>query len=388
MPQDSDDIINETRPFAISSDDLPVAKKRVVAPNNEKLAMLMRQAVDERASDVHLRAGSPPRLRIDGSLYQVKGFLPSEDQMWLFFKQMLRPEQIQLFEQTHELDFSCALPGICRIRVNLYIERGSFCSAIRLISESIPTMEQIELPDACSRLVRLARGLVLVTGPTGSGKSTTLAAMLNHIVSSRRCHVVTIEDPIEYYFDDAKALVSQRELNADTNSFGAALRHSFRQDPDVVMLGEMRDLETMQISITLAETGHLTFSTLHTGDCTQTITRIIDAFPPYQQDQIRTQLALSLEGVLSQRLLPRKGKSGRIAAREVMICNRAIRNLIREGKFNQIYSSIQTGTEDGMITMDAALGKLLEKGMVKFSDAVDAAPDSRDFAQRYARFQD
>jgi twitching motility protein PilT len=333
---------------------------------------------------VHLRAGSPPRLRIDGELFQVKGFVPDERLMRRFFQRLMAREQTQQFDRTHEMDFSHNIEGVCRLRVNLYMERGAFCASLRLIPTRIPTMEEILLPPACGRLVQLTRGLVLVTGPTGSGKTTTLAAMLNHINATRRCHVLTVEDPIEYHYEDKRALVSQRELDIDTRTFSAALRHSFRQDPDVVLLGEMRDLETIQMAITLAETGHLTFSTLHTGDCTQTITRIIDVFPPHQQEQIRSQLALSLEAVIAQLLIKLKGKRGRIAAREVMICNRAVRNLIREGKYNQLYSAIQTGTEDGMITMDAALGRLLNEGMIEYEAALEAAPDPRDFAAKYA----
>ncbi len=366
-----------------NEDSLPERQDIESSPSRDKLTMLLRQAVDEQASDVHLRAGSPPRLRIDGELYQIKNFVPSEENMWRLFQRMLSRELVQRFEETHELDFSHGLPGVCRLRVNLYRERGAFCASIRLVPERIPSMEDILLPEACYRLVTLSKGLVLVTGPTGSGKSTTLAAMIDHINRARRCHVLTIEDPIEYYYEDRRSLISQRELDLDTLTFSAALRHSFRQDPDVVLLGEMRDAETMQTAITLAETGHLTLSTLHTSDCTQTITRIIDAFPPHQHDQIRAQLGISLEAVISQRLLKLKDKIGRIASREVMTCNRAIRNLIREGKYNQIYSAIQTGMEDGMVTMESSIANLLQKGMIEYETALEAAPDPRDFALKY-----
>ena len=357
-----------------------------VSPN-DKLALLIRQAIEEGASDVHLRSSSPPRLRIDGDLFQVRGFTPSEDTMWRFFQGMLNQDQIQCFERCKELDFSFSLIGVCRMRINLFIERGDFRAAVRIIPENIPSMEEIQLPEPCQRLVRLGRGLVLVTGPTGSGKSTTLAAMINHINATRRCHILTIEDPIEYHYEDKRALVSQRELDVDTRTLPAALRHSFRQDPDVVLLGEMRDAETMTTAITLAETGHLTFSTLHTSNCTQTITRIIDSFPPHQHDQIRAQLSLSLEAVISQRLLKVKGRRGRVAAREVMICNRAIRNLIREGKYNQIYSAIQTGTEEGMVTLDTALGKLVTEGQVDYKVAHEEASDPRDFSTKYGGYR-
>ncbi|MCE5228267.1 type IV pilus twitching motility protein PilT [bacterium] len=357
-----------------------------MADEMEKLTALLRQAVAENASDVHLRADSPPRLRIDGELMQVKGLLPGEQMMWRFFQKMMQRELVQRFERSHEVAFSYSLKGVCRMRINLYVERGAFCAAIRLVPERIPSMEEIALPPACQRLVTMTRGLVLVTGPTGSGKSTSLAAMINYINATRRCHILTIEDPIEYVYEDQRALVSQRELDMDTLSFSAAMRHSFRQDPDVVLLGEMRDAETMATAITLAETGHLTFSTLHTTDCTQTITRIIDSFPPYQQDQIRSQLALSLEAVIAQRLLKLKGKRGRIAAHEVMICNRAVRNLIREAKYNQLYSSIQTGQEDGMITLDSSMGRLVMEGKIDYKSALESVPDAKEFAAKYGQY--
>jgi twitching motility protein PilT len=367
-------------------DDVPAAEiesKSSNLPESDNIGMLLRQAVSEKASDIHLRANSPPRLRIDGDLYQVKGLVPTEEIMWRFFKRVLSPIQIQQFQRQLELDFSCSLEGVCRVRVNLYQERAKFCASIRIVPETIPSMEEIGLSEACMKFTNLSRGLVLVTGPTGSGKSTTLAAMINHVNASRRAHILTIEDPIEYFYADKRSLVSQRELEMDTRNFGSAMRHSFRQDPDVVLLGEMRDLETIQLAITLAETGHLTFSTLHTGTCTQTITRIIDAFPPHQQDQIRNQLSLSLEGVIAQRLLKVKAGHGRVAAREVMVCTRAIRNLIREGKYNQIYSSIQTGVEEGMITMETALGNLMRDGVIDYDAALKAAPNPRDFAEKY-----
>jgi twitching motility protein PilT len=362
----------------------PMSTESGAGETAEPMFILMRQAVKENASDVHLRAESPPRIRLDGELLRVKGMIPTLDMMRRFFEKMLTAEQIETFETTRELDFSHDLPGVCRMRINLYQERGAFCAAIRIVPRSIPTMEEIGLPPACEALTRLERGLVLVTGPTGSGKSTTLAAMINHINASRQCHILTVEDPIEYTYEDKRALVTQRELASDTISFPAALRHSFRQDPDVVLLGEMRDLETMATAITLAETGHLTFSTLHTGDAAQTVSRIVDAFPPHQQEQVRLQLANSLEAVIAQRLLPRKDRKGRVAAREVMICTRAIRNLIKENKLNQIGSSIQTGVEEGMVTMNVSLAELVKSGFVDYEVARTVSPDSKDFAQKFA----
>jgi twitching motility protein PilT len=365
--------------------DVPLRPDAIGHGVAEPIVKLMRQAVAEHASDVHMRAGSPPRMRIDGELLPVKGVVPTEEMMQRFFERMLTTEQLRDFQRIKELDFSHNLAGVCRIRVNLYQERGAFCAALRLIPEQIPTIEELNLSKAVQDLTRADRGLVLVTGPTGSGKSTTLAAMIDRINATRRCHVLTIEDPIEYFHADKRALVSQRELDADTRTFTAALRHSFRQDPDVVLIGEMRDPETMQTAITLAETGHLTFSTLHTGDAAQTISRIVDAFPPHQQSQIRVQLSASLEGVISQRLVPLKGKRGRALAQEILICNRAIRNLIREGKVNQILSAIQTGVDDGMVTMSASLGDLVNKGLVDFEVALAHAEDPREFAAKYGR---
>lgn len=346
---------------------------------------LVRRAVDENASDLHLRSGQRPRLRVDGELYIVEDASPTDEEIRQFLYDMLSKEQIARFERTRELDFAYRIPDLCRMRVNLYIQRGQFCASLRIIPNRIPTMEEIYLPPACYEFVKLNKGLVLVTGPTGSGKSTTLAAMLDYINSTRRCHILTIEDPIEYEYTDKVATVSQREVNMDTGSFAAALRHAFRQDPDVVMIGEMRDLETMQAAITLAETGHLTFSTLHTGEASQTIHRIIDSFPPHQQTQVRMQLAMSLEGIISQVLLPLKGQKGRIAAREVLVCTRGVKNLIREGKIPQIATAMQTGTEEGMITMDAALVDYYQKGLISYETAYGAAFDKKAFAERAGR---
>jgi twitching motility protein PilT len=351
----------------------------------EALQALVRQSFQEKASDVHLRSGSPPRIRIDGELLQVKGFTPAEEGMRQFFGQMLSEEKFRLFDRNLELDFSHVLPGVCRIRANLYQERGKFCASLRLIPEAIPSMEEIGLSPAVMELTQLDRGLVLVTGPTGCGKSTTLAAMINHINATRRCHILTIEDPIEYDYEEKRAMISQRELDRDTRTFAAALRHSFRQDPDVVLIGEMRDLETMQTAITLAETGHLTFSTLHTGYAAQTINRIIDVMPAHQRDQIRVQLSNSLSAVISQKLLPRLDGKGRIAAREVMICNRAVRNLIREGKTNQIASAMQTGVEEGMALMDAALAELVNSNLVDPEIAKLHSDDPKDLQTKFRR---
>jgi twitching motility protein PilT len=344
---------------------------------------LIRAAVAEGASDLHFRAGERPRVRIDGELYMVQSEPTMEEKLRPFLNSMLTPAQVDRFSRTLELDFSHTLAGVSRMRFNLFIQQGMLCTAVRLIPEKIPTMEEIYLPKIAYHFTALHGGLVLVTGPTGSGKSTTLAAMLDHINSARHGHILTIEDPIEYVFEEKLCMVSQREMNLDTANYHAALRHSFRQDPDVVMIGEMRDLETMQAAITLAETGHLTFSTLHTTHAAQTIHRIIDSFPPHQQTQVRAQLALSLQGIISQKLLPLKEQRGRVAAREVLVVNRAVRNLLREGKVPQIFSAIQTGMDEGMMTMNYSLADLYSRGIISYETALNSATDRRDFAQKY-----
>lgn len=350
-----------------------------------KLKEILKKVVEEQGSDLHLRANSIPRVRIDGQLYDMEGYIPQEAEMKQFLYEMLTKSQIEQFERFRDLDFSFSIEGLCRIRANLFSQRGVFCAAIRVIPTHIPTVEEIYLPKIVNQFLTLNKGLVLVTGPTGCGKSTTLAAMVDYINKKRRSHIVTIEDPIEYIFEDKLSTVSQREIPFDSRSFKAALRHVFRQDPDIVMIGEMRDLETMQIALTLAETGHLTFSTLHTSDSSETINRIIDSFPPHQQPQVRMQLMVSLEGIISQQLLPLKGKRGRVAAREVLICNRAIKNLIREGKTHQINSAIQTGADEGMITMSYSLGVLYEKGMISYETAMNSSWDKKAFVAKYPK---
>lgn len=346
---------------------------------------IIEHALKAGASDIHLRAESAPRMRLDGDLYEMDHDWQklSEDSLKTFFFEMLEKDMIEIFEKTHELDFSFTFPNLCRMRINLYRQLGKFCASMRIIPDHIPTMEEIYLPKACHYFVSLNKGLVLVTGPTGSGKSTTIASMIDYINATRRLHILTIEDPVEFIYKEKLSTVSQREVVKDTKSFAAALRHSFRQDPDVVLLGEMRDLESMQTAITLAETGHLTFSTLHTGEASQTITRIIDSFSPHQQAQVRMQLSVSLEGIISQQLIHVKGRKGRVAAREVLVCTRAIRNLIRENKITQISSAIHTGIEEGMVTMNQSLGHLYEKGIISFEAATMASWDKKEFISKY-----
>ena len=346
---------------------------------------LIRAAVKEGASDLHFRAGQKPRIRIDGELYQLEGSPISEEKLRAFLLSMLNAVQVERFERTKELDFAHTLPGVSRMRFNLFVQQGMLCASVRLIPEIIPTMADIFLPKVAYQFTELHAGLILVTGPTGSGKSTTLAAMLDHINANRRAHILTIEDPVEYLFVEKRCMVSQREMTLDTASYHAALRHTFRQDPDIVMIGEMRDLETMQTAITLAETGHLTFSTLHTTDAAQTINRIIDSFPPHQQSQIRAQLAVSLQGIVCQKLVPLKDQRGRIAAREILVCNRAVRNLLREGKVPQIFSAIQTGSEEGMTTMNQDLGDLHLRGIISYETALQHATNRKEFALKYAQ---
>ncbi len=341
---------------------------------------------EKRASDLHIKVGNHPILRINGRL-QLLTDHPTLDQAAArtLIESMMSDAQIQVFREHLELDFAYSVPGVSRFRVNVYQQRGSMGAAIRAIPMGVPALEDLGLPDVVRRLAALPRGLVLVTGPTGSGKSTTLAAIINHINQTRSEHIVTIEDPIEYLHRDNKSVVNQREVGMDTLSFANALRHFLRQDPDVVLIGEMRDLETISTAITAAETGHLVFATLHTQSAAQTVDRIIDVFPPHQQTQVRTQLSVALEGVLSQTLIPMASGQGRIAAIEVMLATGAIRNLIREGKTFQIPSAIMSGAKEGMQTLNQALRVLVEHKKITYEDAVSKATSERDLAQLLGR---
>lgn len=341
---------------------------------------LLREVVRRNASDLHLCVGVPPILRIDGQLYRTNFQPATPKQTQRLIYEILTDEQIQRFENTLELDFSYALQDVARFRVNVYKERGCIAAAFRLIPRRIPTVRELELPPILEELASRPRGLILVTGPTGHGKSTTLAAMIDYINRTKSVHIITIEDPIEYLHQHKKSIINQRELGEDTRSFPNALRAALRQDPDVILVGEMRDPETMAIAITAAETGHLVLSTVHTNSAAETIDRIIDVFPPNQQPQIRVQLSMNLVAVISQQLLPRAPGAprnpyggGRIAAVEIMIANPAIRNLIREGKTYQIPSMIQTGASEGMQTMDQALRDLYVKGLITYETAMERA---------------
>jgi twitching motility protein PilT len=354
-------------------------------PNKPSLETILRTAWEEHASDVHLRQDGNVVVRVNGALVPLENSVTTVSEIQEFTSPMLQDKHREAFAAERSVDFSYQVPGMCRLRVNLYHERHHLCASIRLLPERIPTMDEVYLPKACQNFISLNKGLVLVTGPTGCGKSTTLAAMLNAINQQRACHILTIEDPIEFVYTGEKAMVSQIEAGTDTPSFAAALRYSFRQDPDVVLLGEMRDLESMQIAITLSETGHLTFSTLHTGEAAQTVSRIVDSFPPHQQEMVRMQLANSLAGIVSQQLLPLKDGTGRVAAREVLSANRGVRNLIRENKLEQITTAIQTGSGDHMFTMNYSLGHLFESGYIDYETAYQASFDRRDFQNRYGK---
>lgn len=342
------------------------------------LDKLLQLAGEQKASDIHLTVESPPVLRIDGSLVQLQTEKLSQADLEMFAKSLMNDLQAKRFAECGELDISYSLPGIGRYRVNIYRQRGSVGVVIRLIPFVIPDPVSLRLPPVSIELAKLHKGLVLVTGPTGSGKSTTLASLIDYINSTRACHIITIEDPIEYLHKHKLSLVNQREVGNDTQSFANALRAVLRQDPDVILVGEMRDLETIATAVTAAETGHLVFSTLHTNGATQSVDRMIDAFPPHQQQQIRVQLAAVLEGIMSQQLLPRTDHQGRVAAIEVMLATPAVRNLIREGKTHQLPTVIQTNLKLGMQTMDKAIMDLVQKGLVSYDIAKEKlqSPDN------------
>jgi twitching motility protein PilT len=343
-----------------------------------QLEELCRHMVENGASDLHLAVGIPPQLRIDGELYSMDTDVLTPELTKSLAYSILTEQQIKEFEQEHELDMSFGIKGLSRFRVNLFVDRSSVSAAIRTIPYDVMTFEELGLPKCVRELAERPQGLVLVCGPTGSGKSTTLAALINKINVERRCHVVTIEDPIEYLHQHKQSIVNQREVYSDTHSFAHALKHILRQDPDVIMIGEMRDLETIDAAITVAETGHLVFATLHSNDATQTINRIVDVFPPHRQTQVRTQLSFVIEGVVVQRLLPRKDMNGRVLALEIMVATPAIRSLIREEKLHQIYSSISTGGALGMQTMNQSLYKLYKSGQISYELALESSSNQED----------
>ncbi len=337
---------------------------------------LLQTAKDKEASDLHITVGSPPVVRVHNKLTVLSEYpklMPADTQSLLF--SILNDEHIETLRRNGEVDMSYGVSRIGRFRVNVYRQRGTYSAAIRLMSSHIPTVEELGIPQTVVDLYNRQSGLVLVTGPTGSGKSTTLAALIQKINDNRSCHVLTLEDPIEYLYRHNKSLIDQREIGLDSASFASGLRAALREDPDVILVGEMRDPETISIAVTAAETGHLVFSTLHTTGAASTIGRIVDAFPEGQKEQIRTQLALVLESVVSQRLLPRVDKPGRIACFEIMHCTPAIRSLIRDNKTFQIPSIIQTNRKLGMITMDDALIEAMQEGKISREMVMEFASD-------------
>ncbi len=346
------------------------------------LHQLLKELVDKGGSDLHITTNTPPQIRLDGKLTPMNlPPLTGVDTKQLCYS-VLTDAQKHKFEEENELDLSFGVKGLSRFRGNIFVQRGAVAAVFRVIPYKILSFDELGLPPVVKELACKPRGLILVTGPTGSGKSTTLASIIDYINVNRHDHIVTIEDPIEYLHPHKGCLVNQREVGADTNSFKCALKYVLRQDPDVVLIGELRDLETIEAALTLAETGHLCFATLHTNSCAQTMNRIIDVFPPYQQTQVRTQLSFVLEGVLSQTLIPKASGSGRALALEVMVPNPAIRNLIREDKIHQIYSQMQVGQDKfGMQTLNQCLFSLFTKRIISLEEALGRSTEPDELKQ-------
>lgn len=348
---------------------------------NYSLPQLLKALIDQSASDLHISPDSPPRLRIDGSLYPLDlEPLTPQDAKTLCYS-VLTEEQKKDFESSKEIDLAFSVKNLARFRCNVYTQKGHVSAVFRVIPFKIHSIGDLGLPQIVQKICALPRGLVLVTGPTGSGKSTTLASMIDHINTTRQDHIVTIEDPVEFMHPHKSCMVNQREVGHDTESFTRALKSALRQDPDVVLVGEMRDLETIGMALTTAETGHLVFGTLHTNSCVSTLNRIVDVFPPHQQMQIRSQLAMSLQAVFSQILLPAQN-GGRVLAMEIMIPNKAIRNMIREDKIHQIYSSMQTGQSDtGMQTLNQSLTNLVQRRFITRELAISKSEEPEELEE-------
>jgi twitching motility protein PilT len=348
--------------------------------NDISLPEVLERMMQDKASDLHLTAGTKPTIRVNGSLVRLDEY-PEMDSGMIqrVMYGAITQTQRERFEKDLELDFSYSLPGHGRFRVNLYKQRDSLGAAFRLIPFEIKSLEALGIPPAVREFASMPRGFVLVTGPTGSGKSTTLAALIDHANTSRTDHIMTVEDPIEFLHKHKSCLVNQREVGSDTQSFGDALKHVLRQDPDIILVGEMRDLETISVALTAAETGHLVFATLHTQDAAQTIDRVIDVFPPHQQQQVRQQLAGSLQGVVCQTLCKTHDGRARVVATEVLIVTPAVRNLIREGKTHQIYSAMQAGAKHGMHTLDQHLAQLVREGRISYDTGVEKCHHLEDF---------
>jgi twitching motility protein PilT len=340
---------------------------------------LLRATIERRASDLHLSVGSPPTLRIDGDLLPVGSDKLTPAKLNELIYAILTDDQITEFEQKWELDFAYSVRGLSRFRVNVHRQRGTLGAVFRAVPVDPPSLDGLGMPEVIKTLCGRPRGLVLVTGPTGSGKSTTLAAMIREMNVTRRRHIVTVEDPIEFLHRNEKSIIIQREVGADTKSFATALRHVLRQDPDVILIGEMRDLETIGAAITAAETGHLVLATLHTTSAAQTVDRVVDVFPPHQQEQVKVQLSTVLEGIICQTLLALADGKGRVCAQEILIATSAIRNLIREGKTHQMPSVLQSGAAEGMQTLDQALKTLVRSGKVTPQVAMSVASNPQDF---------
>jgi twitching motility protein PilT len=372
-------------------DELVAAIEHAYGPPIEGLAALVGSGIDPDlhqmfdrvqeldASDLHLAAGQPPVARVLGELRRLTEF---DEQSGARIRELvysiITKRQQQEFEEAHELDTNYTVPGVARYRVNLYLKRNAVAASFRQIPYTVLPFEDLGLPDSVRQFARLPRGLVLVTGPTGSGKSTTLASLIDVVNRERACHIITIEEPIEFVHESKNALVSQRDVGSDTESFAVALRQALRQDPDVILVGEMRDLETISTAVTAAETGHLVFATLHTQDAAQTIDRIVDAFPSEQQEQVRIQVAATLQGIVTQQLVPTADGSARVAAAEVLVATPAIRNLVREGKVHQVFPMIQSGRKLGMNTMDEHLGTLVKEGRVTLDQALLRCRDANE----------
>lgn len=348
------------------------------------LRQLLKEAVQKDASDLHLGAGRVPYMRIDGGLVPMEHEVLDADSVKDLIYNILATEQKEKFEENKELDFAFTIEAVSRFRVNVFLQRGCVGVSVRALPFKILDLKECGLPvNVVEGFCKKEKGLVLVTGATGSGKSTTLASMIDYININRDCHIITIEDPIEYMHMNKKSIIEQREVGTDTNSFAMALKHTLREDPDVILIGEMRDLETIDAALIIAETGHLVLATLHTSDCVQTINRIVDVFPSRQQAQVKTQLSFVLIGVLSQQLIPRLGGKGRALAVEVLVANHAVRSLIREAKLHQMYSVIQTGQKDSMQTMNQALFDLFRRGVISKQDAMDSTMDLDDLERMF-----
>jgi len=343
------------------------------------LRELLQLVVERRASDLHLTEGEPPMLRVDGVLVPIEAPRLTANDMKRMIYSVLTDKQKVRFEEDLELDFSLYLPNISRFRINVHQQRGAAEAAFRVVLLNIRSLEELGLPPIIGKLALKPNGLVIITGPTGMGKTTTLAAMVDLINDERSCLIVTIEDPIEYLFRNKKSIIKQREVGSDTHSFATALKHVLRQDPDVILIGEMRDLETIATAVTAAETGHLVLSTLHTPDAPQTIDRIIDVFPPHQQQQIMVQLAGCIQGIVAQQLLPRKDGKGRVVATEIMAGTDAVRSCVREHRTHQLATIIQTGSQYGMITMDKSLKELYLRGIITYEAAIARAKNVNEF---------